>query len=107
MLRLKELLQKNLNELKRVYPNLKDCNGIFEKSENYYSYIIGKVSENEYNILCIDGILNIFDTQKATILKEYSFLEFSYSYNNNEIIFRYKNIPFGVINIKNDYNIEK
>lgn len=99
----KEILLKKLNIIKCTYANLKNCKGYFEQMPNDdCSFFIKPITKNEYEILGLDDMLSLFDTQKTTDLKGYSYFKTTCQYANNQIIFEYRNIPFGAINIKNE-----
>ena len=97
----KNILFKKLSDVKPAYSELKDCDGSFkELPEDNCSFFIKPINKNNYEKLKLDNILTLFDTQKAPDLKNYSYFETTCQYVNNQIIFEYKNIPFGAINVK-------
>lgn len=97
------ILSKILDGIKCTYANLKNCKGSFEQMPNdNCRFFIKPIAKNEYEILRLDKMLSLFDTQKATNLKGYSYYETTCQYADNQIVFEYRIIPFGAINIKNE-----
>lgn len=99
----KNILLKKLNDIKHIYSKLENSNGYFESLANdNCKFSIKPINENVYEELKLDKILTCFDAQKATDLKNYSYFETTCQYINNQIIFEYKIISFGAINVKQE-----
>lgn len=104
----KKFLFKKLSNIKHTYSKLSDCNGSFEiLADDNCRFSIKPLNKNDYEELKLNKILTCFDTQKSTDLKNYSFYETTCQYLNNQIIFEYRNIPFGAINIKQEDCIKR
>ena len=99
----KKILFKKLSNIKHTYSKLSDCNGSFEiLADDNCRFSIKPINKNDYEELKLDKFLTFFGTQKSTDLKNYSFYETTCQYLNNQIIFEYRNIPFGAINVKKE-----